>query len=123
MPSPPRPGRNKGVARLYANENFPQPAVEALRELGHDVLTSHEAGNANKGVRDAEVIRFATSAARAVVTQNRRHFHREHARSSAHAGIVTCTVDADYPALAARVHARLLATTDLNGKLIKVTKA
>jgi hypothetical protein len=34
------------VAHLYANENFPLPVVEALRRLGHDVLTSREAGNA-----------------------------------------------------------------------------
>jgi hypothetical protein len=32
------------LARLYADENFPQPAVERLRELGHDVLTVQDAG-------------------------------------------------------------------------------
>jgi len=36
------------MARFYSNENFPRRAVEAVRELGHDVLTSHEAGRANK---------------------------------------------------------------------------
>lgn len=30
------------MARLYANENFPLPVVEALRRLGHDVLTIQE---------------------------------------------------------------------------------
>lgn len=30
------------MARLYANENFPLPAVEELRRLGHDVLTTYE---------------------------------------------------------------------------------
>ncbi len=34
------------MAHLYGNENFPLPVVEALRRLGHEVLTSHEAGNA-----------------------------------------------------------------------------
>ena len=29
------------MAQIYADENFPLPAVEALRTLGHDVLTSH----------------------------------------------------------------------------------
>ena len=111
------------MARLYANENFPRPAADALRALGHDVLTSVEAGNANLGIPDDQVVRYATSQGRAVLTQNRRHFHREHKKSSAHAGIITCTVDADYEALAARIHARLLATPDLDGKLIKVTKA
>ncbi len=32
------------MARLCTNENFPQPAVEELRRLGHGVLTTHEAG-------------------------------------------------------------------------------
>lgn len=111
------------MARLYANENFPQPVVEALRVLGHDVLTSLAAGNANQGIEDVEVVRYASAQGRAVLTQNRRHFHLEHKKSSAHAGIITCTVDADYAALAARIHARLLATASLSAQLIKVTKA
>jgi hypothetical protein len=110
------------VARLYANENFPQPAVEGLRKLGHDVLTSLQAGNANQGIPDNEVVRFATSQGRAVITQNRRHFHREHQKSSDHAGIITCTVDANYQALADRIHARLQATPNLKGQLVKVTR-
>jgi hypothetical protein len=36
------------MARLYSNENFPLPVVEALRALGHDVLTIQEAGKADK---------------------------------------------------------------------------
>jgi hypothetical protein len=110
------------VARLYSNENFPQPVVEELRRLGHDVLTSSEAGNANKGVPDEEVIPYATGQARAVLTLNRRHFQKQHRQSSAHAGIITCTVDANYAALAARIHQQLNATADLNGQLVKVRR-
>jgi hypothetical protein len=110
------------VARLYSNENFPQPVVEALRRLGHDVLTSLEAGRVNQRVSDDEVIAFAKTADRAVLTLNRRHFHSAHRRSPAHAGIITCTVDADYPALAARIHRLVSALPDLSGQLIKVTK-
>jgi len=33
------------MARLYANENFPLPVVEALRRLGHDVLTIQHKGD------------------------------------------------------------------------------
>jgi hypothetical protein len=40
------------LARLYANENFPLPAVKRLRELGHDVLTTIEAGKANQSIDD-----------------------------------------------------------------------
>ena len=48
------------IARLYSNENFPLPAVFALRRLGHDVLTSRESGMANDAVPDNEVLDFAT---------------------------------------------------------------
>lgn len=34
------------MARFYSNENFPFPAVEELRRLGHDVVTMAEAGHA-----------------------------------------------------------------------------
>jgi predicted nuclease of predicted toxin-antitoxin system len=64
------------VAALYADEQFPLRVVEILRDLGHDVLTVQEAGNA--GLPDEEVIAFATSQNRAVLTLNRRHFIRLH---------------------------------------------
>jgi hypothetical protein len=30
--------------QLYADENFPLPVVEELRQLGHDVLTAQDDG-------------------------------------------------------------------------------
>jgi hypothetical protein len=36
------------MARLYADENFPPPVVERLRELGHDVQTVQEAGKLSR---------------------------------------------------------------------------
>lgn len=36
------------MARFYSNENVPIQAVRELRRLGHDVLTSIEAQNANR---------------------------------------------------------------------------
>ncbi|HXP85200.1 MAG TPA: DUF5615 family PIN-like protein [Bryobacteraceae bacterium] len=47
------------MARFYSNENIPLPAVSELRRLGHDVLTSMDAGNANASVPDSEVLAFA----------------------------------------------------------------
>ncbi len=44
------------MARLYADEDFPLPVVEELRRLGHDVRTVQEAGRANQGIDDAEVL-------------------------------------------------------------------
>ncbi len=40
------------MARLYADENFSLPVVEQLRQLGHDVLTCQEAGQADQGIPD-----------------------------------------------------------------------
>jgi len=60
------------MASLYANENFPLQVVEALRALGHDVLTSLEAGQANQAIADDRVLAFAAQHGRALLTLNRR---------------------------------------------------
>lgn len=44
------------MALLYTNENFPLQTARELRRLGHDVLTSLEAGNANRSVPDEEAL-------------------------------------------------------------------
>ena len=60
--------------RLYSNENFPIAMVEYLRSLDYDVLTSYDAGQANQGIPDDEVLRFATEQNRAVISFNRDDF-------------------------------------------------
>ena len=59
------------MARLYANENFPLPVVEELRRQGHDVLTIQDTGRAEQAVMDEDVLEYAVSDARAVMTLNR----------------------------------------------------
>jgi uncharacterized protein with PIN domain len=66
------------MARFYSNENFPRRAVEALREIGHDVLTSYEAGRANQQIDDHDVLAYATELQRILLTVNRKDFYREH---------------------------------------------
>jgi predicted nuclease of predicted toxin-antitoxin system len=56
------------MARFYADEQFPFPVVELLRTLGHDVLTVQEAGNADRGIPDEEVLAFAISQERSILT-------------------------------------------------------
>lgn len=109
-------------ARLYSNENFPLPAVEALRRLGHDVLTSHDAGKSNAGIPDDEVLRFATANGRAVLTHNRQDFIRLHRETSDHAGIIVCTDNPDFLALAMKVHAQLEAMSLIQGQLVRVNR-
>ncbi|WP_445330275.1 DUF5615 family PIN-like protein [Tychonema sp. BBK16] len=59
------------MARFYTDENFPLAVVELLRALGHDVLTAREAGNANLQIPDEDVLAFAASNNRTVLTRNR----------------------------------------------------
>jgi hypothetical protein len=76
------------MARIYANGNFPLPTVEALRALGHDVLTTEE------------VLAFANGEQRILLTINRKHFIRLHQLQPHHYGIIVCTFDLDFTALA-----------------------
>jgi predicted nuclease of predicted toxin-antitoxin system len=110
------------MARLYSNENFPLPVVEELRQFGHDVLTIQEAGVANQEIPDEEVLAFATSRNRAVLTINRKHFLRLHKASSKHAGIVVCTLDLDFKGQARRIHDAIQAYDSLKGKLLRINR-
>lgn len=110
------------MARLYANENFPLPAVEELRRLGHDTLTSREAARSNQAIPDEDVLRYASSENRVLLTLNRKHFIHLHATSPEHAGIIVCTFDADFRALAHRVHAAINSLSNLSGQLIRINR-
>jgi extradiol dioxygenase family protein len=108
--------------KLYADEQYPYPVVKCLRDLGHDVLTVQEAGLANQRIRDDEVLAFATETERAVVTQNRKDFIQLHRMQPNHAGIIVCTEDRDWDALALRIHTAMAETEFLQGKLIRIVR-
>lgn len=112
------------MARLYSNENFPLRVVEELRALGHDVLTSQEAGRANQKAPDDEVLAFAIEQARTVLTLNRLDFFRLHRSTQGnHAGIIACTRDDAAPAeFARRIHAAIDAAGNLSGQLIRIVR-
>jgi predicted nuclease of predicted toxin-antitoxin system len=110
------------VARLCADEQYPFPVVEFLRTLGHDVLTVQEAGKAGLKIPDDEVLSFATSQGRAVLTLNRYDFKQLHIIQPDHAGIINCTNDRDWEALANRVNAAILVEAPLEGKLVRVIR-
>jgi hypothetical protein len=110
------------MARFYSNENFPLPVVERLRELGHDVLTTLDAGQSNQALPDEDVLAFAIDQQRAVLTLNRRHFVRIHSIQPDHEGIIVCTFDADFLGQAERVHAAIGEFARLAGRLIRVNR-
>ncbi len=110
------------MARLYADEQFPREVVELLRPLGHDILTVQEAGNANQGIPDEQVLAFAVSDERAVLTFNRFDFIRLHRTQPDHAGIVVCKEDQNWERLAIRINQEIAIAEPLTGKLIRVNR-
>lgn len=110
------------MARLYANENFPLPVVAELRRLEHDVLTSHESGQAGQALPDENVLAFAVTEARILLTLNRKHFVRLHQTCPDHAGIIVCTFDPDFIALAQRIHTALVSQPQMSGQLIRINR-
>lgn len=110
------------MARLYANENFPFPVVESLRQLGHDVVTIQETGRAGEALPDPEVLLFAIQDRRAVLTLNRRHFMTLHLRSPEHFGIIVCTVDSDFAGQASRIDFAIRVHASLECQLIRVNR-
>ncbi|MFN6527051.1 DUF5615 family PIN-like protein [Nostoc sp. ChiSLP03a] len=95
------------TVKLYSNENFPMDIVRELRQLGYDVLTSYEAGQANQGIPDEEVLIFATHNQRIVITLNRDDFIALHNSGIAHNGIIICETHRDYLGQTQTLHAYL----------------
>jgi predicted nuclease of predicted toxin-antitoxin system len=111
------------LGRLIADENFPNPTVERLRQLGHDVLTVADMGLAGLGIPDEEVLALAHADGRAIMTHNRKHFRKLHNAGRPHSGMVLCTEDTDFDSLADRVDQALSQVIDLTGQVIRITRA
>jgi hypothetical protein len=110
------------VARFLADENFPFPAAEALRQLGHDVITLRDLGKAGQALIDEAVLDLACGDTRCLLTLNRRDFARLHRASPGHAGVIVCTFDLDFDGQAERIHATVTAKASLAGQLIRIDR-
>ena len=110
------------MARLYANENFPSPVVEALIRLGHDVLTTVAAGNAGQAIPDEDVLAFAIRQNRAVLTLNRQHFLRLARAISRHTGVIVCTFDPDFDRQASAIDSQIREYSSLDGQILRVNR-
>ncbi len=108
------------MALLFADEDFPFPVVVVLRGMGHDVLTTLEAGLAGVGTDDSVILAEATRLGRTVLTMNRRHYIALHTASPAHGGIVVCSRDHHSVALAGRIHNAVSVVPVLAGQLLRV---
>ena len=110
------------MAKLYTNENVPLPVAEEVRRLGHDVMTVQESGLGGQSIPDHMVLKFAIEQGRGLITLNRRHFVKLHEETPGHPGIIVCTTDSDFVALAARIDAAVGGTPSLGGKLMRVNR-
>jgi len=108
--------------RLYADENFSLAVTEALRALGHDVLTALEDGRANQAIPDEQVLARATELERVLLTLNRRDFRRLHRERPRHAGIVSCTYDADPGGQASRIDGALMGHNSVVDQWIAINR-
>jgi len=109
------------MIKLYANEQFPNDAVIELRKLGYDVLTTHDVRQSGKGIADAEVLSYAISLKRAVITFD-KDFFKLHRENPNHYGIILCTENRNYPQFAQIIHAKLSNTPQIDKQLIRITK-
>lgn len=108
------------MAKLYTNENVPLPVAEELRLLGHDVMTVQESGLGGQSAPDRTVLSFAIDQGRCLITLNRRHFVKLHEETSGYPGIIVCTTDHDYVALATRIDAAVRGNPSVAGTLMRV---
>jgi predicted nuclease of predicted toxin-antitoxin system len=106
--------------QLYSNENFRQNLVEELRKFGYDVLTSRDAGQANKGIPDDELLQYAVKLNRCVITYNRKDFKKIHKEPYCHKGIILCKQTLDDKTYAKIIHSRLIQYSSLENELISI---
>jgi predicted nuclease of predicted toxin-antitoxin system len=110
------------MARLLADENFPRPVTVELRNRGHDVIDLEHLELTDRRLPDAAVLDMATRDGRAVLTLDRRDFTRLHRERADHSGIVACTLDLVFVALAARIDGMLTAIGRLDGQLLSIVR-
>ena len=111
------------MSRFYSNENLPLEIVKSLRKFGHDVLTSVEAGQANQGIPDNEVLTYAAFENRILITLNREDFIKLHRSGINHNGIIICKDDRDYSGQAQTLQNYLQKQTlNLSNCLIRIQK-
>ena len=108
--------------RFYANENLARSLVNQLRQQGYDVQTSYEAGNANQNIPDPDVLTYATTEDRCVITYNRQDFIKLHQTGIDHGGIIICKDDRDHSAQAEALEHYLGTCRTLRNRLLRVLR-
>ena len=110
------------MARVIADEDFPRPVAEMLRDYGHDSITAGDLQLANKETPDSQILATATELGRIVLTHNRQDYIRLHQSGAPHSGIIVCRHDADQRRLAENLDLALTSCGDLTNTLVRVYK-
>jgi Domain of unknown function (DUF5615) len=69
-----------------------------------------------------DVLAFAATANRAILTRNRRDFIRLHRSQPNHAGIIVCAEDSNFERLAVNISTAISKEEPLTGKLIRINR-
>ena len=107
---------------FYSDENFASNMVITLRRLGYTVITSYDAGQANRSIFDNEVLAYATRNNLTLITFNRDDFIELHNTGIQHSGIVICKTDRDYRGQINYLHSYLQTQNSLIDRLIRIKK-
>ncbi len=75
-----------------------------------------------KAIPDEQVLARATELERVLLTLNRRDFRRLHGERPGHAGIVSCTYDADSAGQASRINGALMGHDSVVERWIAVNR-
>ena len=107
---------------FYSDENFASNMVVTLRRLGHTLITSYDAGQANQNIPDREVLAYATRNNLALITFNRDDFIELHNTGIKHSEITSCKTDRDYPGQVNYLHNYIQTQNSLIDRLIRIKK-
>lgn len=110
------------MASFYTNENLPIKIAQYLRQMGHNVLTLHEAGKANQRIPDEDVLAFAAQSGRILLTLNRWDFIVLHTKSTQHAGIMVCTQNPNLLQQAEQIDKAVTEAGNMKEILIRVNR-
>lgn len=107
---------------FYSDENFAYDMVKILRVLGHTVITSYDAGEANQSISDDEVLNYASKNKLILITLNRDDFIELHQSGVRHSGMIICKTDRNYQGQIYFLHNYLQTQDSLIDRLIRIKK-
>jgi hypothetical protein len=112
------------MARLVAQDNFPLPVIEELRQFGHDIVTVPADGVSRDALAaNAALPRSPDARRRVWLTLDPDQSAGAHRAAPNHSGIVAVRPGKTYAGLAQRIHDALKAHARISRQLVIVDGA